>query len=454
MIVWIHDNRSASGRGVESQWPVYGNLGEPELRDLEDGIAWLKQQPGVDASRILLSGWSYGGFMTAYALTHSTSWAGGIVGAPVTDWRDYDTVYTERLMKMPQNNPDGYRKSAPRFAADKLHGRMLLMHGTTDDNVHFQNTVQFVYELQRAGKSFEMMVYPRSRHAVDRSAAQQAPAAEHVRLHDEDGRRASRAQPERQRHSRRMSLLDALRTGSTVIAAELRPPRAELDSAEGMDAWIDMYHAIRGLARQDVRVFLTDSAVGTQEENNLRHLVTNLGRDVPRERVVPFLTSKHSLEFCLTYAEQAWQHGFSSLVVLGGDKTVGRPRCVEHAWELRRAIRDREPRLALGGWANPYADAARAGRLPRRRGLHGGVLPDADRQPSERRAGRAVPRRDAAARRRRGARDVRRLLLPQRQREDAAAAEPVPAGARGGARRPSSPPVRHPSTSAPERCAR
>jgi dipeptidyl-peptidase-4 len=166
VIVWIHDNRSASGKGAESQWPIYGNLGEPELRDLEDGIEWLRKQPGVDGSRILLSGWSYGGFMTAYALTHSTSWAAGIVGAPVTDWRDYDTVYTERLMKMPQHNPEGYRATAPRFAADRLHGRMLLMHGTTDDNVHFQNSVQFVYELQRAGKSFELMIYPRSRHAV------------------------------------------------------------------------------------------------------------------------------------------------------------------------------------------------------------------------------------------------------------------------------------------------
>jgi dipeptidyl-peptidase 4 len=166
MIVWIHDNRSASARGTELQWPVYGKLGELELRDLEDGIAWLKQQPYVDPSRILLSGWSYGGFITAYALTHSTGWAAGIVGAPVVDWRDYDTVYTERLMKLPQNNPDGYRQSAPRFAAANLHGRMLLMHGTTDDNVHFQNSVQFAYELQRAGKPFEMMIYPRSRHAV------------------------------------------------------------------------------------------------------------------------------------------------------------------------------------------------------------------------------------------------------------------------------------------------
>ncbi|MSO45866.1 MAG: hypothetical protein EXQ59_03750 [Acidobacteria bacterium] len=156
-----------------------------------------------------------------------------------------------------------------------------------------------------------------------------------------------------------MTLLDSLRSGTTVIAAELRPPRAELNSMEGMDAWIDTYHAIRSLARQDIAVYLTDSAVGTEEEHNLRHLVTNLGRDVPRDHVVPFLTTKHSLDFCLGYAEQAWQHGFPSLVVLGGDKSVGRPRCVNHAWELRREIRAREPRLNLGGWANPYADASR-----------------------------------------------------------------------------------------------
>jgi hypothetical protein len=152
------------------------------------------------------------------------------------------------------------------------------------------------------------------------------------------------------------SFLSTLQGNRGVIAAELRPPRAELDSHEGIDAWIDTYHAVKTLTRRDIAVFLTDSAVGTQEENNLRHLVTNLGRDVPRDRVVPFLTTKHSLEFCLSYAEQAWQHGFPALVVLGGDKTVGRPRCVRHAWELRKAIREREPRLALGGWANPYAD--------------------------------------------------------------------------------------------------
>jgi 5,10-methylenetetrahydrofolate reductase len=154
-----------------------------------------------------------------------------------------------------------------------------------------------------------------------------------------------------------MSLTDALRGDTTVIAAELRPPRAELASAEGMDAWIDTYHAVRGLTRGGTYVFLTDSAVGLQEEDNLRHLVANLGTDVPRERVVPFLTSKHSLEYCLSYAERAWQHAFTSLVVLGGDKHVGPPRCFEHAWQLRARIREREPHLALGGWANPNTSA-------------------------------------------------------------------------------------------------
>ena len=154
-------------------------------------------------------------------------------------------------------------------------------------------------------------------------------------------------------------LLTALRSASSVFGAELRPPRAELATAEGMDAWIDTYHAIRRLTRQDTFVFLTDSAVGTEEEDNLRHLVTNLGQDVPRSRVVPFLTAKHSLDYCLAYAERARQHGFPALVVLGGDRTVGAPRSVEHAWELRRMLRDRDPNIGLGGWANPHADPER-----------------------------------------------------------------------------------------------
>ncbi|OFV89676.1 MAG: hypothetical protein A3H95_14305 [Acidobacteria bacterium RIFCSPLOWO2_02_FULL_64_15] len=154
-------------------------------------------------------------------------------------------------------------------------------------------------------------------------------------------------------------LLTALRSGTSVFGAELRPPRAELAMAEGMDAWIDTYHAVRRLTHQRRFVFLTDNAVGAEEENNLRHLVTNLGDDAPRERVVPFLTTKHSVEYCLSYAERAHQSGFSALVVLGGDQTVGPPRCVEHAWQLRQMLREHDQTITLGGWANPHADPER-----------------------------------------------------------------------------------------------
>ncbi|MBA3357535.1 MAG: S9 family peptidase [Pyrinomonadaceae bacterium] len=165
-IIWVCDNRTASGKGEESTWPVYRNFGELELRDIEDGMTWLKSQPYVDGSRTGISGWSYGGFMTSYALTHSKSFKIGIAGGTVSDWRNYDTIYTERYMGTPQNNPEGYKKSSPVHAAKDLRGKLLLVHGAMDDNVHMQNTMQFVYELQKAGKQFELMVYPKSRHGV------------------------------------------------------------------------------------------------------------------------------------------------------------------------------------------------------------------------------------------------------------------------------------------------
>ncbi len=165
-IIWVCDNRTASGKGFEATAPVYRNFGELELRDIEDGIAWLKKQPYVDGSRIGMWGWSYGGYMTSYALTHSKSFKMGIAGGTVADWRDYDTIYTERYMGTPQNNPEGYRRSSPVHFAKDLHGRLLLIHGAIDDNVHMQNTIQFVYELQKAGKQFDLMIYPKSRHGV------------------------------------------------------------------------------------------------------------------------------------------------------------------------------------------------------------------------------------------------------------------------------------------------
>ncbi|MEW6730363.1 MAG: S9 family peptidase [Acidobacteriota bacterium] len=165
-IVWICDNRLASQKGLSAAFLSYRNLGEFELRDIEAGLSWLKQQPYVDGGRIGLWGWSYGGYMTAYALTHSKSFKIGISGAPVTDWRYYDSIYTERYMGLPQQNPEGYRKSSVVEAAANLHGKLLLIHGTMDDNVHLQNSVQFIDALQRAGKQFDLMLYPKSRHGV------------------------------------------------------------------------------------------------------------------------------------------------------------------------------------------------------------------------------------------------------------------------------------------------
>ena len=165
-VIWMCDNRSASGKGMKPVWETYGRLGEVELRDMEDGLAWLKRQSWVEEDRIGLWGWSYGGFMAAYAMTHSTSYKLAIAGAPVTDWRLYDSIYTERYMRRPQNNTAGYDATSVLKAAANLHGKLLLLHGTTDDNVHFQNTVKLVYALQQAGKEFELMIYADSRHRV------------------------------------------------------------------------------------------------------------------------------------------------------------------------------------------------------------------------------------------------------------------------------------------------
>ena len=155
------------------------------------------------------------------------------------------------------------------------------------------------------------------------------------------------------------TLLERLRSEDSIIAAELRLPRAELEAAASRDAWIDTYHAVRSLTRNGTFVFLTDSAVGLREEDNLRHLVINLGTDVQRSAVIPFLTCKHPIEYCVSYADRAQQQGFDSLVVLGGDRTIGPPRCVEHAWQLREEIRRHQPALTLGGWANPHSDPVR-----------------------------------------------------------------------------------------------
>lgn len=166
VVVWSCDGRTSSGKGAVSAWPCYERLGEVELQDLLDGVHWLVDEGVADPARIGLTGWSYGGFMTSYALTHSDRFALGIAGGSVTDWHNYDSIYTERFMRTPQNNRDGYARTSVVDAAAKLSGRLVLAHGVIDDNVHPGNTMQLVLALQKAGKQFDLMLYPGQRHGI------------------------------------------------------------------------------------------------------------------------------------------------------------------------------------------------------------------------------------------------------------------------------------------------
>jgi dipeptidyl-peptidase-4 len=165
-VVFHMDPRSASGKGAVSAWRAYKHLGVQELEDIKTAVNWLKGKPYVDGSRIGMAGHSYGGYITSYAMTHCDLFASGIAGAPVTDWHDYDSIYTERYMGLPQDNPEGYNVSSVVRAAGRLHGKLLILHGAIDDNVSLRNTMRLVEALESANKDFELMLYPPSRHEI------------------------------------------------------------------------------------------------------------------------------------------------------------------------------------------------------------------------------------------------------------------------------------------------
>jgi 5,10-methylenetetrahydrofolate reductase len=152
-----------------------------------------------------------------------------------------------------------------------------------------------------------------------------------------------------------MSLLKTLRDSKRfLLNVEMCPPRMDLPLEQSVDAWIDSNKLMRKITSLGRFVFLTDGAIGRREEPNLRHVTINLGSDAERSRIIPILTTKHSLEYCLEFAKRSYTLGFTSLVVLGGDKSDDTPRCVEHAYELRRLIRQSVPGITLGGWASPH----------------------------------------------------------------------------------------------------
>ncbi len=166
-IVTSIDNRGSYGRGKKWEDWIYKNFGRHELEDQLLWVSHLKNLSFVDPQRIGIWGWSYGGFMTLTAMLKGKgTYKVGVAVAPVTDWKYYDTIYTERYMLTPRENPDGYKNSSPVNFASLLQGKLLIIHGTSDDNVHFQNTVAMIKALLDAKKKFEVMIYPRQRHGI------------------------------------------------------------------------------------------------------------------------------------------------------------------------------------------------------------------------------------------------------------------------------------------------
>ncbi|MBC5774450.1 S9 family peptidase [Pontibacter sp. KCTC 32443] len=167
IIVVSVDNRGTGARGAEFKKVTYANLGKYEIEDQIEAAKWLGNQSYVDKNRIGIWGHSFGGYMTLLGLTKGNGvFAAGIAVAPVTNWRYYDTIYTERFLKKPQDNAAGYDDNSPLFFADKLQGELLLIHGTGDDNVHFQNAVAMQDALISANKQFESFYYPNRNHGV------------------------------------------------------------------------------------------------------------------------------------------------------------------------------------------------------------------------------------------------------------------------------------------------
>lgn len=166
-LVFSVDGRGSTGRGKEFEAVIHRTLGSVELRDQLYGVKYLKTLPFVDSKRIGIFGWSYGGTMVLNALLRTENiFKTGVAVAPVTDWRLYDSAYTERYMQRPEDNPEGYRSSSLLAIAHQLKTPLLLVHGLGDDNVHFQHTALLMDNFLKGGKTFELMVYPDKGHSL------------------------------------------------------------------------------------------------------------------------------------------------------------------------------------------------------------------------------------------------------------------------------------------------
>jgi dipeptidyl-peptidase-4 len=166
-VVFTLDNRGSGLRGVAFETPLHLRMGKVEVEDQVRGVEFLRTLPYVDPQRVGIFGWSYGGYMTLMCLLHAPDYfQAGVSGAPVTDWKLYDTHYTERYLGLPQVNASGYEASAVIPHAGNLRAPLLVIHGMADDNVLFTHSTQLFAELQRLNKPFDVMTYPGSKHGL------------------------------------------------------------------------------------------------------------------------------------------------------------------------------------------------------------------------------------------------------------------------------------------------
>ena len=166
-VIFCFDGRGTGGRGADFKKQTYKNLGRMECEDAIEAARWLGQQSWVDKERIGIWGWSFGGYLSTLSILKGDDvFKTAIAVAPVMNWRYYDNIYTERFLALPQDNAKGYDDNSPLNFADRLQGNYLLIHGTGDDNVHFQNSAEMVERLENAGKQFEFRIYPNKNHSI------------------------------------------------------------------------------------------------------------------------------------------------------------------------------------------------------------------------------------------------------------------------------------------------
>jgi dipeptidyl-peptidase-4 len=164
-VIWQLDNRGSTGRGHAFETPIDQKMGEIELTDQLRGLDHVTQYPFVDAERVGIYGHSYGGYMTLIAMLRAADrFQVGVSGSPVTDWRYYDTGYTERYMGTPESNPKGYDSTSILSEADKLEGKLMIIHALMDENVHFEHTAAMIDAFVAADKDFDLLVFPGERH--------------------------------------------------------------------------------------------------------------------------------------------------------------------------------------------------------------------------------------------------------------------------------------------------